>query len=69
MWKNMDGVVMKLKFSVTKYSQVLKRVRPDYGGFVEFIIIDQYVGFPGEGHNFSFIDVEFYIVRSAPILF
>lgn len=65
----MVGVVMKMKFSVNKYSQVLNRVRPGYGGFVEFIISDQYVGFPGEEHNFSFTHVEIYIVRSAPNLF
>jgi hypothetical protein len=65
MWKNMVDAIMKMKFRINKYSQVVNRVGSDYGGFAQFIVIDQYAGFPGEGHNFSFTDVEFYIVSSA----
>jgi hypothetical protein len=61
----MVDVVMKVKFSI-KYTQVFNRIGPDYGGLIKFIIIDQYFGFPGEGYNFSFTDVEFHIVSSAP---
>jgi hypothetical protein len=55
----MVDVVMKKKFSINRYSQAFNRVGPGYGGFTHFIIMDQYVGFPGEGHNFSFTDIEF----------
>jgi hypothetical protein len=34
-----------------------------------FITIDQYVGFPEEGYNFNFTDVEFHTVSSAPNLY
>jgi hypothetical protein len=30
---------------------------------------NNYVGFPGEGYNFGFIDVEYHIVSSAPNLY
>jgi hypothetical protein len=66
---NMVGVVMKLKFGIKKYSYVLNRIGPGYGVLTKFIIIDQYVGFPGEGYNFSFTDVELHIVNSAPTLY
>jgi hypothetical protein len=65
----MIGVVMKMKFSVNKYSQVFYRVGPDYRGLAKFIVVDQYVGFPGEGYNFSFTDVEFRSVSNAPNLY
>jgi hypothetical protein len=52
-------VVMKMKFSINKYSQVFNRVGPGYGEFIKFIIIDKYVAFPQEEYNFSFTDVEF----------
>jgi hypothetical protein len=68
MKKNMVDVVMKMKIRIKKYSQVLNRIGPGYGGFTKYIIIDQYVGLPGEGYNFSFTDVEYHIVSSAPAL-
>jgi hypothetical protein len=34
-------------------------------GLAKFAIMDQYVGFPGEGYNFSFTDVEFHTVSSS----
>jgi hypothetical protein len=37
-----------MKFSISKYSQVLHSVGPGYGGLEKFIFIDQYVRFPGE---------------------
>jgi hypothetical protein len=71
MRKNMVDLVMKTKFRIKKYSQVLNRIGPGYGGLAKFIIIDQYVDFPGEGYtrNFSITDVEFHIVSSAPTLY
>jgi hypothetical protein len=35
----------------------------------KFIIVDQYVGFTGEGYNISFTDVEFHTVSSATTLY
>jgi hypothetical protein len=35
----------------------------------KFIIVDQYVGFSGEGYNFSFTDVEFHAVSNAQTLY
>jgi hypothetical protein len=64
MRKNMVDVVMKVKFSINKYSLVW--VMEDWPSF---IIIDQYFGYRGEGHNFSFTDVELHIVSSAPTIF
>jgi hypothetical protein len=34
-----------------------------------FRIVDQYFGFPGEGYNFSFSDIEFHTVSNAPTLY
>jgi hypothetical protein len=65
----MFDVVMEMKHGINKYSEVFYRVCPGYGGLSKFIIIEQYVGFPGEGHNFSFTDVEFHTVSSAPTLY
>jgi hypothetical protein len=48
MRKNMVDMVMKMKFRIKKYSHVFNRIGPGYGGLTKFIIIDQYVGFPGE---------------------
>jgi hypothetical protein len=42
----MVDVVMKMKFSINKYSQVFNRVGPGYRGLTKFIIVDQYVGSP-----------------------
>jgi hypothetical protein len=61
----MVDVVIKMKFNINKYSQVFNRVGPGYGGLADLIIIDQYVGFPGERYNFSFTDVEFHTISSA----
>jgi hypothetical protein len=68
MRNNMVDMIMKMKFRIKKYSQVFNRVGPGYRGLTKFIIIDQYVDFPG-GLNFSFADVEFHIVSSAPNLY
>jgi hypothetical protein len=57
--ENIVDMVMQMKFSVNKYSQVFYRVGPGYRGLAKFIIVDQSLGFPGEGYNFSFTDVEF----------
>jgi hypothetical protein len=65
----MVDMVMKVKFRIKKYSQVFNRIGPGYGGLTKFIIIDQCVGFHGEGYNFSFTDVEYHIVGSAPTLY
>jgi hypothetical protein len=59
----MVNVVVKIKFSISIHSHVF------YRGLAKFIIIDQYVGFPAEGHNFSFTDVKFHAVSGAPILY
>jgi hypothetical protein len=69
MRKNMVDMAMKIKFIIVKYSQVFNRVGPGYGGLVKFKIVGQYVGFPGEGCNFSFTEAEFHTVRSAPTLY
>jgi hypothetical protein len=61
MRKNMADVVVKMKFSINKHSQVFYRVGPCYGEWAKFIIIDQYAGFPGEEYNFSFTNTEFHI--------
>jgi hypothetical protein len=62
-------MVMEIKFCIKKYSQVFYRVGPGYSGLTKFIIVDQYVGFPGEGYNFSFTDVEFHTISNAPTLY
>jgi hypothetical protein len=62
-------VVMEMEFNVNKYSQVFYSVGPGYRGLTKFIVVDQYVGFPGEGYNFSFTDVECHRVSSAPTLY
>jgi hypothetical protein len=45
----MVDVVMKMKFSINKYSQIFNRVDPCYRRLTKCIILDQYFGFPGEG--------------------
>jgi hypothetical protein len=63
----MVDVVMKMKFSINKHSQVFSiRVGPGHGGLAKFIITDQYVGFPEEGYNFTFTAAEFHIADSSP---
>jgi hypothetical protein len=69
MRKNIVDVVMKKKFNTNKHSKVFYRVGLGYSGLAEFIIVDQYVGFPGEGYGFSFTDVEFHTVTNAPTLY
>jgi hypothetical protein len=69
MRENVVNIVMEIKFSINKYSQVFYRVGLGYRGLAKFIIIDKYIGFPGEGYNFSFTDVEFHTVCSAPTLY
>jgi hypothetical protein len=61
-------MVMEMKFCIKKYSQVFYRVGPGYSVLTKFIIVDQYVGFPGEGYNFSFTAAEFHTVSNAPTL-
>jgi hypothetical protein len=69
MRENIVDMVIEMKFSISKYCQVFYRVSPGCRGLVQFIIVDQYVGFPGEGCKFSFTDVEFHTVSNAPILY
>jgi hypothetical protein len=47
------------------------RVGPGYRGSAKLVIIDQYVGIPGEEYtrNYVFTDVEFYTVSNAPTLY
>jgi hypothetical protein len=47
----MVDVVMKMKYNINKYSQVFYRFGPVYGGLTKFVIIHQYVGFPGEEYS------------------
>jgi uncharacterized membrane protein YjgN (DUF898 family) len=35
----------------------------------KFIIVGQYVGFPREGYNFGFTDVDFHTVSNVPTLY
>jgi hypothetical protein len=65
----MVDVDMKMEFSVRKYFHVYSRVGPAYGDLAKFIIIDKYVGFPGEGYNFSFTDDQFHIISSGTTLY
>jgi hypothetical protein len=51
-------MVMEMKFGINKYSEVFYRVGPVYTELAKFVIVDQYVGFPREGYNFSFTDVQ-----------
>jgi hypothetical protein len=60
---------MEMNFSINKYSQVFYRVGLGSRGLVKFIIIEQHVGFPGEGDNSSFTDAEFHTVSNAPTLY
>jgi hypothetical protein len=53
MRENIIDVVMEMEFNVNKYSQVFYRVGPGFRGLSKFRVVDQYVGFPGEGYNFS----------------
>jgi hypothetical protein len=62
MRENIVDVVMEMEFNVNKYSQVFHRVGPGYRELKKFIVVDQYVGFPGEGCNFSFTEFEFHTV-------
>jgi hypothetical protein len=55
----MIDVVMEMKFSISKYSQVFYRLGSEYGGLTKYIILDQYVGFPGEEYNFSLLMLNF----------
>jgi hypothetical protein len=66
--ENIVDMVMEMKFSITIHSQVFYGVGPSYRRLPKFIIVDQYVGFPGEGYNFRFRDPEFHTVSSAPTL-
>jgi hypothetical protein len=59
---------MKMKFSINNNSKLFNRVGPGYRVLRKYTIIDQYVGFPGEGYNFSFTD-EFHTVSNAPTLY
>jgi hypothetical protein len=47
-------MVMELKFSINKFSQVFYRLGPGCRGLTKFIIVDQYIGFPGEWYNFCY---------------
>jgi hypothetical protein len=67
--KIMVDVVMKMKFSINKYSQLFNRAGPGYRGMAKFIITDQHVGFLGKGYNFNFTDAELHIFISAPTFY
>jgi hypothetical protein len=69
MRENTIDVVMEMEFNINKYSQVFYSVSPGYRGLTKFIVVDQYVGFPGKRCNFSFTDVEFQRVSNAPTLY
>jgi hypothetical protein len=60
---------MKTNFGINKYSQAFNRFDPVYGGFAKFLIIDQYIGFPGEGWNSGFTDAEFHVVSNSLTLY
>jgi hypothetical protein len=62
-------MVMEMKFSISKYSQVFYRVSPGYRELAKFIVVDEYVGFPGGGYNFSFTVVEIHTVNNALTLY
>jgi hypothetical protein len=62
-------MVIKMKFSINKYSQIFNTVGPGYEGLAKSMNVDQYVSFPGEGYNFSFTDVEFHTITSALTLY
>jgi hypothetical protein len=66
--KFMVDVVIKMKISINKYSQVFNRVVSGYGEMTKFIIIDQRGSSPREGYNFSFSDAEFHTVSNASTL-
>jgi hypothetical protein len=50
----MVDMIMEMKFRTKNYSQAINRVSLGCRGLTKFIIIDQYVGSPGDGHNFKF---------------
>jgi hypothetical protein len=60
---------MEMEFNVNKYSQVFYSVGPVYRGLTKFIVVDQFVGFPGKIYKFSFTDVEFHRLSNAPTLY
>jgi hypothetical protein len=66
--ENIVDMVIEMKFSINKYSQVLYTVGLGYRELEKFIIINQYACFPGEGYNFSSTDVGFHTVSNAPAL-
>jgi hypothetical protein len=62
-------IVMEMMFDINKYSEVYYKESPVYRGLAKSVIVDQYVGFPREGYNFSFTDVESHTVSNAPTLY
>jgi hypothetical protein len=48
MRENIVDMVMEMKFSINKYSQVFYRVGPGYRGLAKLMIVDLNVGFPGK---------------------
>jgi hypothetical protein len=50
-------MIVKIKFRIKKYSQVLNSVRMCYSGLNAFIHVNQEVLFSREGYNFNFISV------------
>jgi hypothetical protein len=69
MRENIIDLVMEMEFNVNIYSQVFYSVSPGYRGLTKFIVVDQYVRFPGKRYNLSFTDVEFHRVSNAPTLY
>jgi hypothetical protein len=67
--ENIVDVVMEMKYIINIYSKVLYRVGPNYKGLTKFIIVGQWVGFPGEEYNFNCTDVEFRTVSNEPTLY
>jgi hypothetical protein len=61
--------IVDMVMEINKYSEVSYRVSLVYRGLAKFIIVDQYVGFPREGYNFSFTVLEFHTVSDAPTLY
>jgi hypothetical protein len=63
------NMVMEVEFGVNIYSEVFHRVGPVYRRLADFIVVDKYIGFPGEGYNFSFTDFEFHAVSNTQTLY
>jgi hypothetical protein len=54
---------------MNKYIRIFNITDPLNGRFTKFIIIDQYVGFSGEGRKFGFIDSDMHTDNTEPTLY